>query len=137
MMRTILIFLTFILMLTGLPLLHGRLVLWSIDAFSQVTSALSFFHLFTIPVWAVAIMVFVVETYRRSFIPSESRISNILMLGLMGMIAPTTGLALSPVGAEISLVAYAGVAALGLLVGLLGAVLFNFTVSQINKMTRS
>lgn len=136
-MKAILTLLTIILLLTGLPLLHGLLVSWSIEEILQVPSALSFFYLFTIPAWAVAIMVFVVETYRRSFIPSRNRISNILMLSLMGMIAPTIGLALSPVGADISLSAYAGVSALGLFVGLLGAVLFNFTISRINKMTSS
>lgn len=134
-MKVMLILLSIILLLTGLPLLQGLLVSWSIEEILQVPSALSFFYLFTIPAWAVAIMVFVVETYRRSFIPSEYRISNSQMLGLMGMIASATGLALSPVGADISLPAYAGVAALGLFVGLLGAVLFNFTISRINKMT--
>jgi hypothetical protein len=120
------------MLLTGLPLLHGFLVFSSIGEFLQVPSVQSLFYLFTIPAWAVVIMVFVVETYRRGFIPSKNRLSNTLLLGLMGMIAPTIGLALSPVGTDISLPAYAGVSALGLFAGLLGAVLFNLTISRIN-----
>lgn len=136
-MKAMLIFLSITMLLTGLPLLHGFLVLSSIEEFLQVPSARSFFYLFTFPAWAVAIMVFVVETYRSSFIPSKKRIGSRLMLALMGMIMPTIGLALSPVGTDISLSAYAGVSTLGLLVGLLGAVLFNFTTNRINKMTGS
>ena len=131
-MKAILIFLSITMLLTGLPLLHGFLVFSSIGEFLQVPSAQSLFYLFTIPAWAVVIMVFVVETYRRGFIPSKNRLSNTLLLGLMGMIAPTIGLALSPVGTDISLPAYAGVSALGLFAGLLGAVLFNLTISRIN-----
>ena len=134
-MKIILTLLSIILLLAGLPLLQGLLIFWGIEEFLLVPSAMSFFYLFAIPAWTLSILVFVVETYRRSFIPSEYRISNTMMLGLMGMIAPTTGLALSPVGADIGLPAYAGVAALGLIVGLLGAVLFNFMISTIKKMT--
>ena len=132
-MKAILILLTIILLLTGLPLLHGLLVSWSIEELLQVPSALSFFYLFTIPAWAVAIMVFVVETYRRSFIQSNLKISNTMMLGLLGMIAPTVGFGLSPVAIDIELVTFAGIAGLGLVVGLLGAALFNFATSWIKK----
>ena len=121
------------MLLTGLPLLHGFLVFSSIGEFLQVHSVQSLFYLFTIPAWAVVIMVFVVETYRRGFIPSKNRLSNTLLLGLMGMIAPTIGLALSPVGTDIGLTAYAGIGMIGLLVGLLGALFFNFAMRWINK----
>ena len=57
-----------ILLLVGLPLVHGFLVFASLDNLAAIPTVKSFFYLFTTPVWAVVIMVFVFETYRRSFI---------------------------------------------------------------------
>ena len=121
-------------LLVGLPWLHGFLALLFVEKLASLPTAMSFFYLFTIPAWAVAIMVFVVETYRRSFMPSQPRISNTLMLGLLGLVAPVAGLALSPVVADIGLAAFAGIAVLGFFVGLLGAVLFNLATSWIKKI---
>lgn len=133
-MKVLLTLLSIFMLLVGLPMLHGFVVFLSIENLSRIPTAMSFFYLFTIPAWAVAIMVFVVETYRRSFILSQSRISSTLMLGLLGMIGPGAGLALSPVASEIGLLAFVGTAVLGLFVGLLGAVLFNLTTGWINKL---
>lgn len=133
-MKVLVTLLSIVMLLVGLPLLHGLLVVLFIEQLALLPTTLSFFYLFTIPAWAVAIMVFVVETYRRSFIPSSLRISSTLMLGLLGMIAPAAGLALSPVVADIGLAAFIGIAVLGFLVGLLGAVLFNLATSWIKKI---
>ena len=133
-MKALIILLSVVMLLVGLPLLHGFLVLASIKELATVSSAMSFFHLFTIPAWALVIIVFVIETYRRSFIRSRYRIGNTLMLGLSGLIAPTAGFALSPVAGDIGLPAFAGIAVLGFFVGLLGALLFNFVVGWIKKM---
>ena len=132
-MKVFIFLLTIIFLLVGLPFLHGFLVFLSMEKLAEIPTLISFYYLFTTPVWAVAIMVFVVETYRRSFIPSKSKVSNTLMLGLLGLLAPGAGLALSPVAAEIGLVAFAGIALIGMLVGLLGAVIFNFITGWINK----
>ena len=134
-MKVLSILFSIVLLLAGLPILHGFFVSLSIDELVAHPTAMSFFYLFTIPAWAVAIMVFVVETYRRGFIRSRTWISNTLMLGLSGMIAPVAGLALSPVGADIGLLAFVGIAVIGLFVGLLGAVLFNFTIARIDKIS--
>ncbi|MHC4221932.1 MAG: hypothetical protein ACYST9_05880 [Planctomycetota bacterium] len=136
-MKTFLTLLSVLMLLVGLPLLHGFLVILSIEKLASNSTAMSFFYLFTIPAWTLVIMVFVIETYRRSFIRSRSRISGTLMLGLFGMIAPAVGLALSPVAADIGLVTFAGVAALGLFVGLFGAVLFKCSTGWIKKMGNS
>ena len=133
-MKVLVILLSIIMLLVGLPWLHGFLALLSIEKLVTIPTAMSFFYLFTIPAWALAIMVFVIETYRRSFIRSPSRINNTMLLGLLGMIAPGAGLALSPVATDIGLVAFAGIAALGLFVGLLGAVLFNFIAGWVKQM---
>ena len=125
-MRTLIIFLAIVILLVGLPLLHGFLVFYSQEKLATIPAVKSFFYLFTIPAWVLVAVVFVVETYRRSFIPSRYRIGNTLMLGLSGLIAPTAGLALSPVAGDIGLPAFAGVAVLGFLVGLSGALSFNF-----------
>jgi len=131
-MKVIIILMSIIFLLVGLPWLHGFIVFQSITDLALESELQSFYYLFTIPAWAVSIMVFVVETYRRYFIFSEfNRISNVLVLGLFGLMAPVTGLALSPVGAEIELIAYAVIAMIGLVVGLLGAVLFNSIVARI------
>ena len=132
-MKNLAIVFSIISLLICLPLLHGVLTYRSIDILEIHPAAMSFFYLFTFPAWAVAIMIFVVETYRRGFIRSRSRISNTLMLGLFGMIAPVAGLALSPVGDDIGIVAFAGIAVIGLFVGLLGAALFNFTITRITS----
>ena len=134
-MKVLTILLSIFVLLAGLPLLHGFLVVLLIDELTRLPTTMSFFYLFTIPAWAVAIMVFVVETYRRSFIPSNSKISSTLMLGLLGMIAPVAGLAISPVASDIGLVTFIGIAALGFLAGLFGAVMFNLAISSINKFT--
>ena len=133
-MKVLTVLLSIIVLLVGLPLLHGIVTFLSIDRLAQHPTAMSFFYLFTIPAWAVAIMVFVVETYRRGFIRSTARISNTLMLGLFGMVAPVAGLALSPVAADIGLVVFAAISIIGLFVGLLGAVLFNFMASRIENL---
>ena len=133
-MKVFIALLSILSLLAGLPWLHGFLAGLFIDTLTSLPTAMSFFYLFTIPAWAVAIMVFVVETYRRSFIPSTSRINSTLMLGLLGMVAPDAGLALSPVVADIGPVAFAGIAALGFFVGLLGAVMFNLATSWIKKV---
>ena len=133
-MKTLVILLSIIMLLVGLPLLHGFLVILSIEKLTTIPTAMSFFYLFTVPAWTVVILVFVVETYRRSFVPSNSWVSNTMLLGLFGMIAPGVGFALSPVAADIDLIIFAGVAVLGFFVGLLGAVLFNFTTGWIKKM---
>jgi hypothetical protein len=133
-MKTLIILLSIVMLLVGLPLLHGFFVLASFEELANVPSAKSFFYLFTIPAWTLVIIVFVVETYRRSFIRSRYRIGNTLMLGLSGLIAPTVGLALSPVAGDIGLPAFAGIAVIGFFVGLLGALLFNFVVGWIKKM---
>jgi len=134
-MKILTILILIVILLVGLPLLHGLLVFQSIEILVVHPTAMSFFYLFTIPAWAVAIMVFVVETYRRGFIRSRSKISNTIMLGLFGMVAPAAGFALSPVSADIGLLTFAGIAVIGLFVGLLGAVLYNFTTRHIEKMT--
>lgn len=132
-MKVLTVLLSIVFLLLGLPLLHAFLAFLSIEKLALHPTAMSFFYLFTIPAWAVAIMVFVVETYRRGFIKSTSRISNTLMLGLFGMIAPVAGLALSPVAADLGLVVFAGIAVIGLFVGLLGAMLFNYMAGRIEK----
>lgn len=136
-MKVLAILILIVILLVGLPLLHGLLVFESLEEMVAHPTAMSFFYLFTIPAWAVAIMVFVVETCRRGFIRSRSRISNTLMLGLFGMVLPAAGLALSPVSADIGLQAFASIAMMGLVVGLSGAVLFNFVTSLIEKMTNT
>jgi hypothetical protein len=132
-MKILIILLSIVFLLVGLPLLHGFLAFQSIDMLSVHPTTMSFFYLFTFPAWTLAIMVFVVEIYRRGFILKKSRINNTLMLGLLGMIIPTAGLALSPVGNDISLLVFVGIAVIGLFVGLLGAVLFQFTTGWIEK----
>ena len=133
-MKVMIYLLSVVVLLTGLPLLQAFLVFQNIEEFARVSSATSFFYLFTIPAWTLVIIIFVIETYRRSFIPSKFRMGNTLMLGLSGLIAPTAGFALSPVAGDIDLVAFAVIAVLGFLVGLLGALLFNFVVGRIKKM---
>jgi len=128
-MKVLIVLLSIFFLLAGLPILHGYLVFLSIDKQLLPPAAASFFYLFTIPSWAVAIMVFVVETYRRSFIQMRTWFSNTLILGIAGMIAPCIGLALSPVATDIKMQAYTGIATTGLVLGLLGAVIFNFIVS--------
>ena len=133
-MKVLATLLSILLLLVGLPLLHGFLAFLSIEDLSAIPNAMSFYYLFAIPAWVMAIIIFVMETYRRSFIRSQSGISNTLLLGLAGMLAPGAGMAISPVAAEIGLVSFAGIAVLGLFVGLLGAVLFNFTTNWIRKI---
>ena len=132
-MRVLIILFAIILLLVGMPLLHGFLVFASLNNLAAIPTVKSFFYLFTTPVWAVVIMVFVVETYRRSFIPSQPLINGTLMLGLLGLVAPGAGLALSPVIGKIGLSGFAGIAVLGMLVGVMGAVFFNLIVSWTNK----
>jgi hypothetical protein len=136
-MKVFIALLSIFSLLAGLPWLHGFLAGLLIDTLTSLPTAMSFFYLFTIPAWAVAIMVFAVETYRRSFIPSNSRINSTLMLGLLGMVAPTAGLALSPVVADLDPLAFAGVAGIGFMVGVFGAVLFNLASSWIKKIPTS
>ncbi len=132
-MKVLVVLLSVVALLVSLPLLHAWVAFLSIDGLSQDPTIKSFFYLFTIPAWALAIMVFAVETYRRGFIPSTSRVSNTLMLGLLGMFAPAIGLALSPVAGNLGLMAFVMIALCGFFVGLLGAVLFNSTTALLGR----
>ena len=127
------VLLSIVVLLAGLPMLHAFLAFLSIAELTTVPTAGAFFYLFTIPAWAVCIMVFVLETFRRDFLPAGLRISNTQMLGLMGMIAPAAALAISPVGREIGLLAFAGISALGLLVGVCGGIFFNLATGWLSN----
>ncbi len=132
-MKVLIILFTIVLLLVGLPLMHGFLTFLCIDKLIAKSVAVPLFYLFIIPTWALAVIVFVVETYRQSFIRSPQQINNILLLGLFGLFAPTAGLVLSPISTELSPIVLAIVAVLGLFVGLLGAVSFQLIVHWVRN----
>ena len=124
------------LLFVGLPLLHGSLVFLAFENAVSDPHWLSIFYLFTVPAWVLANAVYAVETYRRSIVGRGFKTGNIPLLGLLGLVMPTVGLALSPLAGELGLVIWAGVAFAGLVSGLAGALLFGLVMSQIDKSAR-
>jgi hypothetical protein len=132
-MKTPLIAFSLGLLFVGLPLLHGRLVLLAFDGAFSDPHWLAIFYLFTVPAWVLATAVHVVETYRRRIIGRGFKTGNIPLLGLLGLVMPTVGLALSPLAGELDLAVWAGIAFFGLVSGLAGALLFGLAMFQIDK----
>lgn len=132
-MKILIVVVSLGLLLVGLPLLQGRLVSLAFDEALSDPHSLSIFYLFIVPAWVLATAVYVVETYRRRIFGRNYKTGNIPLLGLLGLVLPTVGLALSPLAVELGLAVWAGVAVSGLVSGLLGALLFGLVMFRIDK----